>query len=357
MSERQITVPPVLENILLEYTINVLVENPEDIISHAAEYFTRLRDNRDQDTPAGSVGERTDISNLLGSRASRRQSVVGERYNPEEDEDEEEIEKFPKNDDERKRIRERTKDIFLFKVLDKEDINEIVDAMMPREVKEGQVIIRQGDDGDFFYVVDKGTFEACVKDGKGEERIVKIYDNSGSFGELALLHNQPRAATVTATTDGLLWAVSRKTFNRLVVKRAYDKRQKYLALLEKVPELKPLAEFEKMQVCDALTPVLLKKGETLFEEGDEGDGMYFVEEGKISITQKSAKNKREQEVAQYGPGHYFGEMALVKNQPRAATAKAMVDTKLAFLEVKAFERLLGPCIDIMKSRIEKYEKA
>ncbi|GBN59514.1 cAMP-dependent protein kinase type II regulatory subunit [Araneus ventricosus] len=308
MSERQITVPPILENILLEYTINVLVENPDDIISHAADYFTRLRDNRDQDSPTGSVGERTDISNLLGSRASRRQSVVGERYNPEEDDDDEEIEKFPKTDDERKRIKERTKDIFLFKVLDEEDINEIIDAMMPREVKEGEIIIRQGDDCDFFYVVDKGSFEACVRDGKGEERIVKIYDNSGSFGELALLHNQPRAATVTATTNGHLWAVSRKTFNRLVVKRAFDKRQKYMALLEKVPELQPLDEFEKMQVCDALAPVLLKKGETLFEEGDEGDGMYFVEDGKISIIQRSTKKKGEQEVAQLGPGKYFGGM-------------------------------------------------
>ncbi|KAF8786238.1 cAMP-dependent protein kinase type II regulatory subunit-like isoform X2 [Argiope bruennichi] len=357
MSERQITVPPVLENILLEYTINVLVENPEDIISHAADYFTRLRDNRDQENPPGMVGEKTDISNILGSRASRRQSVVGERYDPEQDDDEEEIEKFPKSDEERKRIKERTKDIFLFKVLDEEDINEIIEAMMPREVETGQVIIRQGDDGDFFYVVDKGTFEACVKDGKGEERIVKIYDNSGSFGELALLHNQPRAATVTATTKGLLWAVSRKTFNRLVVKRAFEKRQKYMALLEKVPELQPLTEFEKMQVCDALSPVFLKKGNILFEEGDEGDGMYFVEEGKISIIQKSSKNKSEQEVAQLGPGEYFGEMALVKNQPRAGTAKAVVDTKLAFLEVKAFERLLGPCIDIMKARMEKYKRA
>ncbi|GFW80606.1 hypothetical protein TNCV_3234581 [Trichonephila clavipes] len=51
------------------------------------------------------------------------------------------------------------------------------------------------------------------------------------------------------------------------------------------------------------------------------------------------------------------EMALVKKQPRAGTVTALEDTKLAFLEVKAFERLLGPCMDIMKSRMEKYQKA
>ncbi|GIX90075.1 cAMP-dependent protein kinase type II regulatory subunit [Caerostris extrusa] len=358
MTERtSVTVPPILENILLEYTISVLVDNPDDIISHAADYFTRLRDSRGADSQNENVGEKTDISNVLGNRAFRRASVVGEKYDPEKDEDDEEIERYPKSDDERKKIKERTKDIFLFRVLDKEDINEIIDAMMPREVSNGQVIIRQGDDGDFFYVVDRGVFEASIKTNKGEEQIVQTYDNSGSFGELALLHNQPRAATITATADGFLWAVSRKTFNRLVVRRAFEKRKKYMTLLDKVPELKPLTEFEKMQVCDALTPKLLKKGQTLFEEGDDGDGMYFVEEGKVSITQRSTKKTGDLEVAQLGPGEYFGEMAIVKKQPRAATVSALEDSKLAFLELMAFERLLGPCIDIMKTRMEKYKKA
>ncbi|GFR25631.1 cAMP-dependent protein kinase type II regulatory subunit [Trichonephila clavata] len=359
MSDRQISVPPVLENILLEYTITVLVENPDDIISHAADYFTRLRESRGKnEDPAGSSGEKTGITNILGPRALRRQSVVGEKYDPEKDDDEEEeIEKHPKTDEERQKITERTKDIFLFKFLDEDDINEIVEAMMPREIKKGQVIIRQGDDGDFFYVIDKGTFEATVKDSKEEEKVVKTYENSGSFGELALLHNQPRAATIKAKTDGLLWAVSRRTFNKLVVKRAFEKRQKYKMMLEKVPELQPLNEYEKLQVCDALTPVGIKEGETLFREGDEGDGMYFIEEGSVKVTQKSTQKKEEQEVALLGPGEYFGEMALVKKQPRAGTVTALEDTKLAFLEVDAFERLLGPCLDIMKSRMEKYQKA
>ncbi|GFT41513.1 cAMP-dependent protein kinase type II regulatory subunit [Nephila pilipes] len=359
MSDRQISVPPVLENILLEYTITVLVENPDDIISHAADYFSRLRDSRgnNEDT-SGTAGEKTGITNILGSRALRRQSVVGENYDPEQDDDEEEeIEKHPKTDEERNKIIERTKNIFLFKFLDEEDLREIVDAMLPREVKKGQVIIRQGDDGDFFYVVDRGTFEATVKDNAGKEKKVQTYDGSGSFGELALLHNQPRAATVTAKTNGLLWAVSRRTFNRLIVKRTFEKRQKYKMLLDKVPELQPLKEIEKMQLCDALVPVFLKAGEMLFKEGDEADGMYFIEEGKVSVTQKSVQTKKEKEMAQMGPGEFLGEMALVKKQPRAGTVTALEDTKLAFLEVNAFERLLGPCINIMKSRIEKYQKA
>lgn len=71
------------------------------------------------------------------------------------------------------------------------------------------VIIRQGDDGDFFYVVDFGTFEAYTRDGD-VDKLAHTYKDDGCFGELALLHNQPRAATVKAATDGRLWAVNRK---------------------------------------------------------------------------------------------------------------------------------------------------
>lgn len=76
--EPQVNVPPELENILLEYTIRVLVDNPEDIISHAADYFAALRDGNDLDNEESE--EQQDISEKLGTRSVRRETIVGERY-------------------------------------------------------------------------------------------------------------------------------------------------------------------------------------------------------------------------------------------------------------------------------------
>lgn len=66
------------------------------------------------------------------------------------------------------------------------------------------------------------------------------YDNTGSFGELALMYNLPRAATIQAVTNGALWAMERQTFRRILLKSACRKRKMYEALLESVPMLKTL---------------------------------------------------------------------------------------------------------------------
>ncbi|XP_054720906.1 cAMP-dependent protein kinase type II regulatory subunit-like [Uloborus diversus] len=350
-------IPPELDNMLLNFTINVLLEKPDDLYNHAAEYFCRLRDenasntaekDKISDTSDGEAVDEGEIARILGARNSRRSTVFGEAYNPEEDY-EEEVQKFPKNEDEYQTIKNQMRDVFLFRVMDEVALDAVIESMQPRKVEQGEIVIEQGDDGDYFYLIDKGNFEAFEEEPTGSRKSLKKYEGSGSFGELALLHNQPRAATVVALTNGKLWAMDRASFNRLVVKRAYNKRKAYMKLLEGVPELQPLTEYEKMQLCDALVPVRRKKGDNIVIEGDEGDGMYIIEEGMVKVV------KGNKEICKLGKASYFGEMALVKHQPRAATVTAVENTKLAFLDVQAFERLLGPCMDILKKRMESYK--
>ncbi|CAG5116022.1 unnamed protein product, partial [Candidula unifasciata] len=60
----------------------------------------------------------------------------------------------PKSDDQRKRLNDAIKNILLFRSLDDEQMQEVLDAMFEKEVHPGDVIIQQGDDGDNFYVID-----------------------------------------------------------------------------------------------------------------------------------------------------------------------------------------------------------
>lgn len=89
----------------------------------------------------------------------------------------------------------------------------------------------------FFY---RGKFEVYVKDSTGADMRIHAYDNGGAFGELALLYNMPRAATIKAVTNGTLWAMDRQTFRRILLKSAYKKRKMYENLINKVPMLKSL---------------------------------------------------------------------------------------------------------------------
>lgn len=143
---------------------------------------------------------------------------------------------------------------------------EVLDAMFEREVAPDEWIINQGEDGDNFYVIERsdaimiglleheeitfylnesltfrGTFNAYVRrENETEPLHVHTYDNSGSFGELALLYNMPRAASVKAVTAGSLWAMDRNTFRRIILKSAFKKRKMYEQLIESVPMLKAL---------------------------------------------------------------------------------------------------------------------
>ncbi|CAH8542549.1 unnamed protein product [Heterobilharzia americana] len=265
-------------------------------------------------------------------RATRRAGVAAESYDPEKDDSSTAVKVVhPKTEEQRQRLTQATKDILLFRSLDDEQMKDVIDAMFERHVLPGEKVITLGEDGDNFYVIEKGVYDIIVKVGD-EEKTVGKYDNKGSFGELALMYNTPRAATILAKTEGVVWAMTREVFRSIVLKKAFEKRRLYEELLNQVPILESLSAYERMSIADALRTKIFEAGEQIIQQGDPGDEMFFVEEGG-----------------------YFGELALLTSHPRAASAYADCRTKLAVLDVGSFERLLGPCLDILRRNIDDYE--
>ena len=94
-------------------------------------------------------------------------------------------------------------------------------------------MIRQGEDGSELFVVESGTL-SCQKIFKGKSGAVflKRYEPGEAFGELALLYNAPRAATIVADSDCVLWSLDRETFNHIVKDASRKRREKYESFLE-----------------------------------------------------------------------------------------------------------------------------
>lgn len=365
-------IPPGLTDLLQEFTIAVLRQQPHDLVEFASEYFNNLKGRQHNVGRNGPVtsskgkgvnfeshhpdsDDDTIMTEPPPKQRGRRKSVSAEGYDPEADEtgDEEKV-VYPKSDEQRRRLALAIKHIFLFRALDPEQMQEVIDAMQERKVEPGDHVIDQGDDGDNFYVIDSGVFHAYVAGSNGQPEKVGSYNTQGSFGELALMYNMPRAATIIAETNGTLWAMDRTTFRRMILKNAFNKRKMYETLLENVPMLKELSLYERMSVADALQSRVFESGQIIIKQGDSASCMYFLESGSVSCTVKTGDG--EVEVSRLNQGQYFGELALITHKPRAASVYAIGTTKVAFLDIEAFERLLGPCMDIMKRNFDDYEK-
>lgn len=237
----------------------------------------------------------------------------------------------------------------LFSHLDENERSDIFDAMFPVTFLAGETIIQQGDEGDNFYVIDQGEVEFYVNN-----ELVTAVGEGGSFGELALIYGTPRAATVRAKTNVKLWGIDRDSYRRILMGSTIRKRKMYDEFLSRVSILESLDKWERLTVADALEPVSFNDGETIVRQGEPGDDFYIIVEGTALVLQYRAEGDKPVEVGRLEPSDYFGEIALLLDRPRAATVVAKGPLKCVKLDRARFERVLGPCADILKRNITQY---
>ena len=115
-----------------------------------------------------------------------------------------------------------------------------------------------------------------------------------------------------------------------------------------------LDQYERLTMIDALVPVTFQDGDVIVQQGDPGDEFYIIEEGTAIVLQRRSADEPQIEVGRLGPSDYFGEIALLLDRPRAATVVAKGPLKCVKLDRARFERLLGPCGDILKRNMEHY---
>jgi cAMP-dependent protein kinase regulator len=194
--------------------------------------------------------------------------------------------------------------------------------------------------------VEKGTCDIFVGNNK-----VMVCNSGDSFGELALMYNAPRAATVVAMTDILAWAIDRNTFKLTLMDHTLKKRERYEAFLEDVPILAFLLKYERLTIADALIPHEFQRGDIIVRQGEQGDKFYILESGTCDFVINS-KNMGEVEA-----GGYFGELALLHNTPRAASV-IVTSSKAKVLELdrSTFVGVMGPLHAILKRNGDQYAK-
>ncbi|EJT97739.1 camp-dependent protein kinase regulatory subunit [Dacryopinax primogenitus] len=292
---------------------------------------------------------------------------------------------YEKTPEQLKRIKDSISKAWLFKDLDPEQEVSVYGAFKEVHTKAGEVIIKQGDAGNLFYVVESGNLEIFIssfderdEQGDGEAyppntteevysrdgygKLVQKVGPSGSFGELALMYNVTRAATVVSITPCILWALDRITFRTILMDTAFRKRRMYDQFLSTVPIFRSLSQYERYKIADCLDTFVFQKGDIVIRQGDIGDRFYIVEMGNAAavkdVVGEDGRTER-RTVKLYKKGDFFGELALLRNEPRAASvvatgspdARLYQGLRVVSMPRDAFDRVMGPLADDLRRQV------
>ncbi|KII95325.1 hypothetical protein PLICRDRAFT_693558 [Plicaturopsis crispa FD-325 SS-3] len=310
---------------------------------------------------------------------ARRTSVSAESIAVDSTSDEP-LPTYPKTSAQLECIKSAISNHFLFRDLDEEQETGVLAAFREQKVPAGEVVIRQGDVGDFFYIVEDGLLHVFKhpeplpptwSEGSAPEKFLQpgyhpVFGHKvgecppgGACGELALMYNHLRSATVLAPVASTLWALDRMTFRTIITKAAHRRRTMYEQFLSSVSLLSSLEAEERSKVADALKSRTYADGEAVVRQGEMGDTFFFVEDGEATVTktQVGDDGPREITVGHLTKGDYFGELSLLRLAPRAATVSAVHRTdasapklKVAALDAPSFTRLLGPLRELMERK-------
>ena len=216
----------------------------------------------------------------------------------------------------------------------------------------GEVIIRQGEEGDKFYLIKSGQVEISIQKDGGPPLVAALLARGDYFGEIALIKKVPRTATAKAVSDCSLLTLERADFELLMSQKVdlgprIDRLLENRGFLVKLPLFSEFAPAQVAMAASRLIPRRCQPGEAVITQGEMGDSFYIIKEGQFEVwvERDGQKNK----VAALGPGEYFGEIALLLDMPRTASVVSLGQGLVLQLHKEDFKSLLGEHLYFYKS--------
>jgi len=334
--------------------------NSEAAPAPAAAAAAVEKGDADSDGGGSSEGEEPEIREVkAGSGKPRRQGVSAEAMGGDAADDWVPP-VHPKSAEERQQLSTIIKTShdsklhMLFGTVNNETFEKILDATFLKDFKPGEHAIEQGAVGDYFYIVKSGNFDIIVK--KGDAPPIKVFEAGPgfAFGELALLYNAPRTATISAVTDSQVFCLDRTAFRNLVVKSSEAQFKEYVNFLGGVCVFDMLDDNERASLAEVLEEEEFEEDEAIVEQGERDDKMFILRKGQAVACIKG--DQGEVEVKSYKAGDYFGEIALLSGEPRKASVYAVGAASCLYITRATFLRILGPLADLLKKNMGQYEK-
>uniref|UniRef100_A0AAX7VAY3 cGMP-dependent protein kinase n=1 Tax=Astatotilapia calliptera TaxID=8154 RepID=A0AAX7VAY3_ASTCA len=243
---------------------------------------------------------------LIGPRTRRAQGISAEPQTH-QDLSRQAFRKYAKSDWSKELIKEAILDNDFMKNLELSQIQEIVDCMYPVEYGKDSCIIKEGDVGSLVYVMEDGKVEVT------KESLKLCTMGPGKvFGELAILYNCTRTATVKTLTNVKLWAIDRQCFQTIMMRTGLIKHT------DKANFPAAAEEWNRSLICKTH----YEDGEYIIRQGARGDTFFIISKGKVNVTREDLPNGEPVYLRSLGKGDWFGEKALQGEDIRTASVIA-----------------------------------
>ncbi|KAI9577962.1 cGMP-dependent protein kinase, isozyme 1 isoform X1 [Glossina fuscipes] len=247
------------------------------------------------------------------------------------------IVKYDKDYSSKQLIKGAIMDNDFLKNIDASQVKELVDSMYSLTINEGQFVIREGDVGAHLYVSAEGEFEV-EKNGK----ILGIMGPGKAFGELAILYNCTRTASIRVLSNARVWVLDRRVFQQIMMRTGMQRIENSVNFLKSVPLLKNLSEELLTKIADVLEVEFYSSGTYIIRQGASGDTFFLISQGMVKVTQKVSGTLEEKEIRILRSGDYFGEKALINEDKRTASIIALEPgVECLTLDRDSFKHLIG----------------
>ena len=245
----------------------------------------------------------------------------------------------------------------LFRNLDELTLRAILEKMEIHSEEANALIFSEGDIGLTFYCLVEGRVSIFIEDKQGQIIELTQIQEGSFFGEMALLTDSKRTASVKAITNCKLMCLTQDSFHKLMsdypiistnLNRILSQRLKVTnELLRQQKISRTQAEHIRKNPEDMLElfrdhmePCILPKDSIIFKEGEPGDSFFLIEEGEVEVYVLDHKTGQQLSLAVLKVGDYFGEMAVLTDSFRTASAKAISPCKLRKISKETFNNML-----------------
>jgi CRP-like cAMP-binding protein/thioredoxin reductase/Fe-S-cluster-containing hydrogenase component 2 len=207
--------------------------------------------------------------------------------------------------------------------------------------QEGDVIFARNDYSNSFYAIVEGG--VIVETPTSEGNMLAFQLGVGEFfGELGLISGRRRTATIKAQKRTLIIETPRRSMLKLLASVESVRRTLDTVMMKRAIRQYLSPTIREDEVTYLVNTAVIKSynaGDTLFNEGDAGDGLYLIRRGSVTVSRQIAG--KEIVLSYVAAGNYVGEMALLSNAPRSATIRAAVPTEVIMLEAQRFIEVMA----------------